>query len=83
MNKLKIFWKERCPSCPGAKQLGGKCEKKGVKVEYYNVETAEGLAEGSFYDVMSTPTLVVTDMSENYIQSWNGVVPKEEELKIL
>lgn len=80
MSKLKVFWKEQCPNCITAKNLAKECENAGKKVEYYNVETSDGLAEGSFYNVLSTPTLVITDTTDNYIHSWSGNVPVLNEL---
>ncbi|MBU1121038.1 MAG: thioredoxin family protein [archaeon] len=78
----KIFWKEGCPNCPAAKELGKKLEEK-IKVEYLNIEEVDGLAEASFHGVMSTPTLIVLDENEKVLKQWNGEVPKEEEIKEL
>lgn len=72
---IKIFTKKDCPLCPGAKELGQKLLEKGKNVEYFDIDTASGLAEASFYTVMSTPTIVLSDQSGDEINSWRGEVP--------
>jgi hypothetical protein len=44
------------------------------------VGTADGLAEASFYSVMSLPTVVVEDAMENGLGEWRGDVPGMEEV---
>lgn len=80
MGIVKIFYKDDCPNCPMAKKLRDNLKEKDVHVFDYNVETADGLAEASFYSVLSLPTIVVEDASENGIGEWRGVVPKVEEV---
>ncbi len=80
MGTVKIFYKDDCVICPLAKKLGENLKKKNVAVINYNVETADGLAEASFYSVMALPTIVVEDGMENGIGEWRGNVPKMEEV---
>ena len=80
MGLVKIFYRDDCPKCPLAKQLRDKLEERNVNVLTYNVGTADGLAEASFYSVMSLPTVVVEDAMENGIGEWRGDVPKVEEV---
>jgi len=77
---LKIFWQKNCPNCPLAKELGKKLEKE-IKVELHNVETVDGLAEAAYFNVLSTPTLVLVDDGNREVASWRGKVPKEEEIR--
>lgn len=72
---IKIFTKKDCPLCPGAKELGQKLHEKGKKVEYFDIDTAAGLAEASFYTVMSTPAIILTSQNGDEISSWRGKVP--------
>ena len=51
-----------------------------MRVLDYNVGTADGLAEASFYSVMSLPTVVVEDSLENGVGEWRGDVPGMEEV---
>jgi len=80
MGTVKIFYKDDCVVCPLAKKLGENLREKNVKVVNYDVETADGLAEASFYSVMALPTIVVEDRMENGIGEWRGNVPKMEEV---
>jgi thiol-disulfide isomerase/thioredoxin len=80
MGTVKIFYKDDCPKCPLAKQLRDDLKEKNVEVLDYNVGTADGLAEASFYSVMSLPTIVVEDAMENGLGEWRGDVPRMEEV---
>jgi thiol-disulfide isomerase/thioredoxin len=80
MGVVKIFYKDDCPKCPMAKQLRDNLKDKNVQVLDYNVGTADGLAEASFYSVMSLPTVVVEDAMENGLGEWRGDVPGMEEV---
>ena len=53
---LKLFWKADCPRCPAAKDAVSGIEN----VEYYNLDESAGLAEATFYSIMSTPSLVIS-----------------------
>lgn len=78
---VKIFWQEGCTRCPPAKKLGKKLEGEGIKVEYHDVNTPDGLAEAMFYDVLSTPSLIITDNEKKGIVAWRGETPKMEDVK--
>ena len=80
MGIVKIFYKDDCPMCPMAKQLGEHLKKENIGVYSYNTGTAEGLAEATFYRVMALPTIVVEDEMENGLKEWRGNVPKLEEV---
>ena len=80
MGVVKIFYKDDCPKCPAAKQLRDRLKEHQVDVLDYNVGTADGLAEASFYSVMALPTVVVEDGMENGIGEWRGEVPRVEEV---
>ncbi len=80
MPTVKIFTKKQCPRCPQAKQLGSELEQDGGSVLYYDVETADGLAEATFHSVQATPTIIVEDEGENVLAEFRGQVPSREEL---
>lgn len=83
MGSVKIFWKSDCSKCYAAKNVGGILEKEGVEVIGYNLDTVDGLAEGAFYSVMATPTLILEDEKENQIADFRGVVPTAGEVQKL
>ncbi|MDD3978464.1 MAG: thioredoxin family protein [Methanomicrobium sp.] len=80
MGIVKIFYKDECPLCPGAKKLHKDLKGKKVNVKSYNVGTAEGLAEATFYQIMALPAVMIEDDMENSLEEWRGTVPKIEEV---
>lgn len=77
---VKIFWQPECPKCPSVKELGEMLKKDGLEVEFFNVKDVEGLSESLFYDVLSTPSIVVVENGEKKA-AWYGEIPKIEEIK--
>jgi len=75
---IKIFTKTECANCQKAKELGSELEKKGIKVEYYDIKTIAGLTEASFYNIMSTPSIIL--INETITKSWLGKVPEISEI---
>jgi len=78
---VKIFLQEGCGHCPSAKKLGKELEGNDVKVEYHDVNTPDGLAEAMFYDILSTPSLIITDGKKKEIAAWRGESPNMEDVK--
>lgn len=81
MEQIKIFFKEKCPKCPAAKEIGMELKKEGIPVFNYDLDTIDGLAEASFYSVLSTPSFIIEDEQEREVASWRGVVPTLQEVK--
>ncbi len=81
MGIIKLFVKNNCHRCPQAKKLGSDLKSEGYNVVEYNVETAEGLAEASFYSVQATPTFILEDDRENELADFRGQVPVAGEIK--
>jgi hypothetical protein len=61
--------------------MGIELKKEGVPVLHYDLDTIEGLAEASFYSILSTPSLIIEDEEEREVISWRGVVPTLQEVK--
>lgn len=79
---VKIFWQEKCPSCPQAKALGKKLElDEGMDVVYYNIKEPDGLSEAVMYDLMSTPSVIVCDENGNELSGWRGNIPSVNDVK--
>jgi hypothetical protein len=77
---VKIFWQRNCPKCPSAKELGKKLEDDGAIVEYFDTQTVDGLAEASFFDVLSTPSVVLAEGNKE-LAAWRGEAPKITDVK--
>ena len=80
MGKVKLFWKSECPHCGNAKIVSGQLEEEGLHVYDYNLDTPDGLAEASYYSVMSTPSIVISEGNNVEVKSWRSAVPTEEEI---
>lgn len=78
--KIKIFWQKNCPHCPKAKNLGKQLEKE-IPVQYFDVDTLDGLTEACLHNILSTPSIVIVDNDENEIRVWRGETPHLEEIR--
>jgi len=81
MKLIKIFTKAKCPKCPAVKEIGTELKKEGLRVSNYDLDTIDGLAEASFYSILSTPSVIIEDEEEREVMSWRGVVPSLQEVK--
>jgi thioredoxin-related protein len=79
---LKVFTQPACPNCPAAKKLVKELKIKNLKlkIEVYDTSSVDGMAEGAFYRVMSTPTLLLCDDEGKMLEEWRGKTPKEKEI---
>jgi hypothetical protein len=69
MGLIKIFTKAKCPKCPAVKEMGRKLKREGLPVLNYDLDTIDGLAEASFYSILSTPSIVIEDEEEREVIS--------------
>jgi thioredoxin-related protein len=78
---FKLFTQPKCPRCPAAKALVHqlKIENCELKIEEYDVSTIDGLAEASFYSVLSTPGLILVNDQGKELAGWRGEVPSKKE----
>jgi len=81
MGPVKIFVKAKCPKCPAAKEIETTLIEEGVPVLHYDLDTLDGLAEASFYSILSTPSIIIENDKEEEVVSWRGVVPTLQEVK--
>ncbi|MBD3189442.1 MAG: thioredoxin family protein [Candidatus Heimdallarchaeota archaeon] len=79
--KLKVFTKMDCPNCPAAKKIAEQLESEGAPVEWYDLDEELGLTEAVFYDVLSTPSLIITDKEGVELKAWRGEVPSINQVK--
>jgi len=81
MGSVKVFVKAKCPKCPAAKEIATSLIKEGVPVTHYDLDTLDGLAEASFYSILSTPSIIIENDKEEEVVSWRGVVPTLQEVR--
>lgn len=79
---LKIFTQQNCPICPPAKKLANdlRLTNSDLRIEEFDVATADGLAEAAFYQVMATPSLILVDQKGKEIWDWRGRIPSVKEI---
>jgi thiol-disulfide isomerase/thioredoxin len=79
---IKLFTQPTCGKCPAAKEIIKKLKEKQPELKYeeYDVTTVDGMAEGSFYMVMATPTILVCDDTGEVIKDFRGEAPSLTEL---
>lgn len=78
---IKVFTKSSCPKCPPAKELAEELKTKGENVVMCSLDEPSGLAEAAMYDIMATPSIVITDNNDLELKSWRGEVPSLDEVK--
>jgi len=61
--------------------MGMELKKEGVPVLNYDLDTIDGLAEASFYSILSTPSIIIEDEEEREVISWRGEVPTLQEVR--
>ncbi len=83
MGRIKVFFQDNCVKCPPAKEVAGILQQEGVEVLYYNIDTVDGLAEASYYGVLSTPTIIVQDNEEKTLADFRGTVPTVQQIKAI
>ena len=76
---LKLFTQPTCPRCPAAKKVVAQVENR-VKVENYDVKTEDGLAVALEYDILATPSIVITSHDGEILGQWSGQTQTIEEL---
>ncbi|MFC1790637.1 thioredoxin family protein [Patescibacteria group bacterium] len=83
---LKVFTKTDCPKCPPAKSLANLLAKESrivnheLRIETYDTDDVDGMAEAAFYTVMATPTVLLCDEEGKLVEAWRGQVPKQSEV---
>lgn len=83
--KVKIFGKKGCVKCETTKNkfshfLTKNNRLDSVALEFHDMDTVDGLAEGAYYDVSKVPTTVI-ERGNDPLARWNGDVPKTEEFR--
>ena len=76
--RVVFFWRKGCIKCPEAKRLLDQLMIESYKS--FNIDTEDGLTEASFYNVMSTPSILILDENDEESAGWRGIIPSGEEL---
>ncbi len=71
MKKVYVFGKKTCPLCKDTyEKLCYFKEKENFSAEirYFDMDTVDGLTEGSFYEVSDIPTVVIVDDDQEIVR---------------
>ena len=66
---LKVFIKDNCVNCKSQEFLNflKQKEKEGYKIEKYNIDTNDGIAEMALYGIVKYSTPIVYDEFTNKV----------------
>jgi len=64
---IKLFLSQNCRLCTTARE-----RLKGLDYTAYDIGTVDGLAEASYYGVLSTPTMIEVDSQGEEVQRFVG-----------
>ncbi len=81
MRKVYIFGKPACPICKDAYEKIKYFKRKNnftAEIKYFDMETLDGLVEGSFNEVGDIPTIIILD-GKNELARWVKHPPISEE----
>lgn len=83
--RIKVFGKRNCAKCETTKNKISHFIKKNkyedrITLEFQDMDTVDGMAEGAYYDVLKIPTSIF-EKGDEVIARWDGEVPKTEDVK--
>jgi hypothetical protein len=84
--RFEVYGKQGCDLCKSAHTkltlfLDKHCVGQGVALNFVDVETEEGAAEGDFYDVFHIPTVLLLKDDAQVLARWEGKPPATQELE--
>jgi thiol-disulfide isomerase/thioredoxin len=85
MIKVSVFGKKECDACKAAMEkivhFSQRLGKAGdTSIDFVDVETPDGLAEGAYRDVFDIPTVILEDGGDE-VARWVKKVPLSREFK--
>jgi len=87
MFKINIFGKENCAKCSATKKKVNHFLKRwdienNTDVNFFDMDSVDGLAEGAFLNVSGIPTTILEGNGQ-ILGRWDKKVPRSDELKKL
>ncbi|MFH2012583.1 MAG: thioredoxin family protein [Pseudomonadota bacterium] len=71
---IKVFISPNCTKCVSAKKLAEDLKQQKHKVETFDITTIDGLAEASYYQIQTTPFIVVEKSNNALIPEIDGTI---------
>ena len=82
---IEVYGKKDCTLCESAKKKLAMLLKKwelqdSVEVDFMDMETEYGAAEGDFHDVFDIPSVLLKGADDRVLGRWDGKPPSSDEL---
>ena len=82
--RVSVFGKKECDACTAALEkieyFTKKWKRDDVAVEYIDMDTPDGLAEGAYRDVYDVPTVILEREGDEVVR-WVKNVPVSREFR--
>ena len=83
--KVKVFGKQGCAKCQTTENKFNHFIRKNgladsVALEFHDMDTIEGMAEGAYHDVLKIPTTIL-EREGAVLARWDGEVPATEQFR--
>ncbi|MBL7140550.1 MAG: hypothetical protein ISS74_06535 [Planctomycetes bacterium] len=85
MLKFEVFGKNGCAKCKSTKNkiahvLLKTDRQADVAIDYFDLDSVGGMAEGAFNDVSEVPTTILRDDAGQALARWEGRLPPSVEM---
>ena len=78
---ISVFGKKNCPTCRETeKRVKASSAETTAKLVFYDLDTVDGLVEGSLQNALEVPTTIIR-RGEEELARWEGQAPPLPELK--
>ena len=84
--RLEVFGKINCAKCKSAKEklahlLSKDSAAGAASLQFFDLDTVEGMAEGAFSDVFQVPTVILRSDDGDVAARWDGKAPLTTEVQ--
>jgi hypothetical protein len=85
--RIRVFGRKNCAKCETTKnKINHMLDKgdfqQGAMLEFHDLDTADGMAEGAYNDIVKIPTTII-DKEDDILARWEGEVPKSADIRKL
>jgi ABC-type uncharacterized transport system substrate-binding protein len=80
MGMISILYRPNSEHESKVQEYINRLKKNNIEVEVVDVDTREGVATATLYDVVEYPAVLAIEMDGRVIQSWSGQLPLIEEI---
>ncbi len=85
--KIRLFGKNGCAKCKTTKNklnhFLSEWKLQEVEMQFHDLDTVDGLAEGAFYDVGNAIPVVLVEKDGRQAARWDGEVPNSQAVRMV